>query len=223
MNNKAQTRAAGVASIEAFLGDMERLTGQLGLARADWGALGGGALELPGSSVQDASSLVSFLSRYRATLLVPVELPTIIKASQFVERGATEELLTLDQGLDKCAELIPFSEASRWVGQCHARSMRGMRDNRTVWRYCDAVRVGTAFGWHPLVYGVVLGAFAVPLHQGLANYCEELIGGFIGAATDRLSLRPEQVAEVRALTLKGLEHELEESVRAHSGTQLRLV
>ena len=223
MNNKVQSRAAGDASIEAFLGDMERLTGQIGSVRADWAALGGGALGALRSEVHDAPSLVSFLLRYRTQLLVPVELPTIIQASQFVARGETEELLALDRGLAELVELAPFSEASRWVGQCHARSMRGMRDNRTVWRYCEAVRVGAASGWHSVVYGIVLGAFAVPLHQGLANYSEELIGGFIEAASKRLALAPDRIVEVRGLVLSGLERELEETVSALGPSQLRIV
>jgi len=212
------------ASLRGFLGDLAGLAEQIGVdgAKVAGGdVLGEGPFELSG--VVDLKSLRRFLVEYRKHLLVPIELPTIIDASLMVERGEFRELMGLDQRLSRTPEMRVFSESSRWIGQCHARTMRGMKDHRTVWRYCDAIRKKKAFGWHTVVYGVVLAAFSIPIRQGIVNYCEQVINGFADSAATRLDLGVEDIALVKLETIAEMSRSIDQAVARNSGPGLRVV
>ncbi|MFM7103786.1 MAG: hypothetical protein ACKO3N_21790, partial [Verrucomicrobiota bacterium] len=46
-----------------------------------------------------------------------------------------------------------------------------------VQRLVAAVDSGAAAGWHPVVYGVMLSAFCLPLRQGLMHYATQTLTG----------------------------------------------
>ena len=69
-----------------------------------------------------------------------------------------------------------------------------MRDQRLVQRYLTAIEGGQARGWHTLVYGLSLAMFSLPLRQGLQNYVEQTIRGFVSSAASSLRL-PESECE----------------------------
>ena len=48
-----------------------------------------------------------------------------------------------------------------------------------VQRYLAAVESGQAHGWHPVVYGMMLAVFGLPLRQGLVHFAEQVLGGFV--------------------------------------------
>lgn len=212
------------ASLQGFLGNLAGLAEQIGVdgAKMTGGdAPAGGTFALSG--VVDLKSLREFLIEYRKSLMVPIELPTIIEASLMVERGEFRELMELDQSLSRKPELRLFSESSQWIGQCHARTMRGMKDHRTVWRYCDAIRTKKAFGWHTVVYGVVLAAFSIPIRQGIVNYCEQLINGFADSAAARLDLGAEDLALVKLETIAEMSLFIDQAVTRNNGPGLRVL
>ncbi len=126
--------------------------------------------DLVGSPRPDSiSALRDFVGRFHERLLKPVELPAIRDAYFHVERGEVRGLIALDCGLAKRYGHSAFSEASRHVGRIQLRRLRPMRD-RTVQRYLAAVEAGEATGWHVVVYALLLGAFSMPLRQGLVHY-----------------------------------------------------
>lgn len=212
------------ASLRGFLGDLAGLADQVGVGGAkvaEEGALGSGSFELSG--VVDLKSLRQFLIEYRDRLMVPIELPTIIEASLMVERGEFRELMGLDQSLAKKPEMRVFSESSQWIGQCHAKTMRGMKDHRTVWRYSDAIRAKKAFGWHTVVYGVVLAAFSIPVRQGIVNYCERVINGFADSAATRLNLGAEDIELVKLQTTAEMSSFIDRAVAKNTGSGLRVL
>ena len=204
LNDSKTSIAQSKASLEAFLGDLEGLAERVGLneSRIEAATIGFGGLCL--KDVTDDTSLSRFLTEYRDQFLLPFELPAVSAATNLVREGRFRELLDLDQSFAQRREMEIFGEQSRWIGQCHARSMRGMRDHRVVWRYCEAVRTGEAFGWHPVVYGVVLGAFSIPLRQGLANYTRQMLQGFIDSAVHRGVLEASIAAEIGGRLLSDL-------------------
>ncbi len=138
-------------------------------------------------------------------------------------RAGLKELLDLDKGLAQRAELQPFADASCWVGSCHARSMRGMKDHRTVWRYCKAIRTKKAHGWHAVVYGVVLSAFSIPLRQGLANYCERTMGGFVDAVASARKFPEEEMRQIKESISADLTPEIDRAIESQQGPRLRVV
>lgn len=183
---------AAERAVDGFFGDLDRLVSTVGL---EGGLLaeGEGLEVLATKNVSDVASLRRFLDAYLELLMEPIELPTITRAAEYTRQGGFNELMTLDRELRQCRALAGFSEASQWIGQCHARSMRGMKDHRAVWRYCDAIRKREAKGWHTVVYGVVLAAYSIPLRQGLQNYCLQTLGGFVDAAARRFQWESEQI------------------------------
>jgi urease accessory protein UreF len=66
--------------------------------------------------------------------------------------------------------------------------MRALKDLRTLQRYRDAVNEGKAYGWHTLVYGLVLSTYCIPLRQGLLHYGRQTLRGFVESAARSLDL-----------------------------------
>lgn len=139
--------------------------------------------------VVDVPTLQSFLVTYRTEILAPVEMPAIVRAYQHAARGQAIELVALDQKMAEECAIRPFAQASCRVGQRQLSRLRPMRDQRLVQRYLAAIAEGRARGWHTLVYGVSLAMYSLPLRQGLQNYAEQTLRGFVESAARSLRLR----------------------------------
>ena len=139
-------------------------------------------------TVSDLPALREFLNAYREEVLIPVELPAIASAYQHAARGETAELIALDERLAREQVVRRFANASCRVGQRQLSKLRPMRDQRLVQRYLAAIESGQARGWHTLVYGVSLAIFLLPLRQGLQNYAEQTLRGFVSSAAASLRL-----------------------------------
>ncbi len=149
--------------------------------------------------VSDLPSLRDFIAAYRAEVLVPVELPAVASAYLHASRGEAIELIALDERLANERAIRQFAVASCRVGQRQLSKLRPMRDQRIVQRYLVAIEEGKARGWHTLVYGVSLAMFSLPLRQGLQNYTDQTIRGFIESAARSLRLREEDCDSLLAL------------------------
>ena len=180
-----------------LLGDAHPLLDQLGVPE-DLVAAGVLPATLAFARITDMSALHSFLDAYRAQILVPVELPAIIAAHGHASRGEVRELITLDERLAHEPMLRPFAQASCRVGQRQLSKLRPMRDQRVVQRYLAALAEGKAHGWHTLVYGLTLAMFSLPLRQGLQNYVEQTMRGFLRGAARPLHLTEAESAVLLA-------------------------
>jgi urease accessory protein UreF len=170
-----------------WLGDWHPLVEQLGST--------GGLLALSEvtawlciSPVRDFSSLRKFLEGYQKSILLPIELPSILRAFDHACRHEVRELVEFDRTLELEPVLKPFAEASRRVGQVELRKLKPLRDERIVKRYLEAVESGNANAWHTLVYGVTLSLYSMPLRQGLLGYGFQTLRGFIHSAARPLRL-----------------------------------
>jgi len=170
-----------------LLGDAHPLLEQLGSAE-DLALTGLTPGTIGLRHVTDVPSLRSFLQAYREQVLVPVELPSIVSAYHHAARGEARELIALDASLRSQSGIKPFAVASCRVGQRQLSRLRPMRDQRLVKRYLAAIEAGEALGWHTLVYGVSLAMFSLPLRQGLQNYVEQTVHGFIQSSAKSLRL-----------------------------------
>jgi urease accessory protein UreF len=171
-----------------LLGDPHPLLEQLG-AHEEVAVTSAVAHAVEFRRVSDLPSLRNFLDAYRADVLVPVELPTIVRAYQHAARGEANELIALDEKLASEASIQRFALASCRVGQRQLSKLRPMRDQRVVQRYLLAIEEGRARGWHTIVYGVSLAMFSLPLRQGLQNYTDRTLRGFVASAARSLRLR----------------------------------
>lgn len=161
-----------------WLGQWHPLAVQLGSADSLVGlAALTSALNLP--PIADLPTLSQFIRCYNERVLLPVELPAILRAFNHTARFELRELIAFDLGLAQSPELQPFAEASCRVGRAHLESLRPLHDDRFVRRYLCAAEEGRANAWHTLVYGLTLSVYSLPLRQGLASYAAQTTRGFI--------------------------------------------
>ena len=133
-------------------------------------------------AVSDLRGLRLFLDRYERDILRPIELPAVLSAYWFANRGQFRELLELDVGLSANASLMPFAEASLAVGREHLRLLKPMYDQRMVQRFRKCVVAGEARGWNPVVFGIFLSIHSVPVREGLVQFGTQLWSGFVNGA-----------------------------------------
>jgi urease accessory protein UreF len=183
---KSGTNIAASAPAE-LLGDAHPLLDQLGSAE-DLSLTSRAAAAIEFRRVGDLSALQSFLSAYRAQILVPIELPVIVAAHGHAVKNEIRELLALDARLAEEKTIRDFAMASCRVGQRQLSKLRALRDERVVQRYLAAIENGEARGWHTLVYGLSLSVYSLPLRQGLQNYAEHTMRGFVESAAKSLRL-----------------------------------
>lgn len=187
-SNAAISDAAGA---DVMLGDVRALAAQMGA---------GGHSLLPATpahaAVNSVPVLREFAARYVRETLAASEWPVILQAWQLAREGRARELIALDQEWTRRNADAAFAEASFRVGRRQLGQLRPLRHERVVLRYLAALEAGEARGWHPVVYGVTLAVFNLPLRQGLVNYGTQTLGGFVDA-TERAHRLP--AAECQAL------------------------
>jgi urease accessory protein UreF len=208
--------------VAPLLGDPRPLLERLGSAEETAApALAQWALQLRG--VRSLGALRSFVHAYRADLLVPVELPAIVRARSHAVRNELRELIALDAQLAAEPKVREFAAASFRVGQRQLNRLRPLRDERLVRRYREAVERGDARGWHTLVYGVSLGIYSLPLRQGLLAYAWHTLGGFIACAARPLALTAGQRDDLQAEACAPLPEAVQTVLRRSGTLALRVV
>jgi urease accessory protein UreF len=192
MVNQTQLALSDAAE---WLGDWHPLAEQLG-STDGLVALGSVSASLRLVPVHNLSSLRLFLQNYQSQILLPFELPAILRAHGHAARHEVRELVALDQSLAAHSILGDFADASRRVGQSQLRKLRPLRDERVVQRYLEAVENGRAHGWHILVFGLTLAVYSLPLRQGLLGYAQQTTRGFIYSAARMLRLSEHQCRDL---------------------------
>ena len=152
--------------------------------------------------VNDTDSFLRFSEQYIRYVLIPIELPAIVTASEFASRNALHELYLLDKQLGSEPLIKMFEQASLALGRNQLRKLRGMRDVRLLSRYRSSVLEGDAHGWHMLVYGIVLHLFSIPIRQGLAKYQTQVLLGFAQSACPSLQWSQSEWSKVECVIKK---------------------
>jgi len=148
------------------------------------------------TKIHSLPALRKFLHSYAHEVLGPHEFRHIYEAFKFVNQNYTRELLALDLQIAQEPALKEFQLSSRHVGKRQLNRMRALKDLRTLQRYREAVNEGKAYGWHTLVYGVVLSTYSIPLRQGLLHYGRQTLRGFVQSAARALDLGHEDCLEL---------------------------
>ena len=139
----------------------------------------------------------SWLGDYAGEVIVGRDWPLVIRSWEFTRVGRARELIGLDQSWNP-DESPAMREASWRVGRRQLSRMRPLQDQRVVQRYLAATEAGSARGWHPLVYGVVLAVYGIPLRQGLMHYSVHAASGW----SDALVRQREWMREDGALAVE---------------------
>lgn len=130
--------------------------------------------------VQSWSEFEERLSRHAREVIVARDWPVVLRAWDLAQQGLSRELVALDHSWDP-GDGPGMAEASWRVGRRQLNRLRPLRDLRVVQKYLSAIDAGTARGWHPMVFGVVMAAFGIPLRQGLVHYATQTATGWCDA------------------------------------------
>ena len=127
------------------------------------------------------------LADFQDGVLRQFELPAIHRAAGHASRNETRELIALAGDLRRS---IPptMTDASLRVGASQLLRLRPLRDQRVVQRFLDAVENGKAEPWHPVVFGLTLAVFSLPVLQGMMVYERQSLSAFLDAAGRPLAL-----------------------------------
>jgi urease accessory protein UreF len=204
---KSGTKAV-VSEPAELLGDAHPLIEQLGSAE-ELSITSRAAAAIEFRRVTDVAALQQFLAAYRTQILFPIELPVIVAAHGHAARNEVRELLALDQRLAQESSIRDFAMASCRVGQRQLSKLRALRDQRVVQRYLAAIEAGEARGWHTLVYGLSLSVFSLPVRQGLQNYADHTVRGFVESAAKSLRLSQAAVDETLAAEISHVPRAIE--------------
>ncbi|MBC8243374.1 MAG: hypothetical protein H8E20_03175 [Verrucomicrobia bacterium] len=170
-------------------------------------------------AVGDLRGLRLFLDRYEQEILRPVELPAVLSAYWFANRGQFRELLQLDAGLSANAALMPFADASLSVGREQLRLLKPMYDQRMVQRFRKCVVAGEARGWSPVVFGIFLSIHSVPVREGLVQFGTRLWSGLVNGARESRRLPEGECTELLGEYLDRLPGWIEEVVAESMGEE----
>lgn len=131
------------------------------------------------------SALCEAVHRHAEHVICSREWPVVLQAWRLAREGRVRELLELDAAWGRDVAQDGFPGASMQVGRRQLGKLRGLRHERVIRRYLDAIEAGHARGWHPVVYGVVLAVYHLPLHQGLMHFASRTLASLVTAAERR--------------------------------------
>lgn len=208
----ALSDAADFRALEEQLGSPEEAT-------AISSAAFGSAL----TEVCTPDQLREFVAHFQAKTLAQDELPAILRAYNHARQNEAREIIALDRSLKDSFPSEALANASERVGRNQLRKMRGLRTERVVTKYWDAVYNKEAHGWHTVVFGVVLAVYSIPLRQGMNHYGQQTVRGFIEAGGAALKLRAAVIEELESTLLADMAGIVERALESESGNQFRCV
>lgn len=179
-----------MANPEGLLEQLGSTEGLSGLSQA--------VLEYQRKRNQDVATTRRALQAYSHSLLLPLELPTVMRAWRLASQGHTRELIALDAELSQADALKPIALASQRVGRIHLKRLAPLRDHRMVQRYLQAIERGDAMGWHMVVFGIILATYSIPLRQGLVHYAHTSLRGLIHSTSAQIDIDEDKVAELQS-------------------------
>jgi len=153
--------------------------------------------------VTSREALEHRLLTYARETLAREEWPAVLRAWQLAKVGHMRDLVAFDRDWAATARRLGFAEASRAAGRRQLNRLQGLRHERRISRYRAAIEDGRADGWHPLVFGVFLAVYHLPIRQGLIQYGMRSLGLLADAAdgTRCIHENPRAVALDRAASI----------------------
>jgi urease accessory protein UreF len=208
----AWSDAADLRALEEQLGSPEEAT-----------AISSEAFAAALIDIRTPDQFREFLGRLQSKTIAQDDLPTILRAYNHARRNEVREIIALDRSLENTFPNEALANASERVGRNQLRRMRGLKTERVVTRYWDAVYNKEAHGWHSVVFGVVLAVYSIPLRQGLNHYGQQTIRGFLEAGAVSLRLRAPEVNALESSLLSEMPAIVERVLASESGNQFRCI
>lgn len=174
-------------------------------------------------NIRTPDQLREFLAHFQTKTIAESELPTILRAYNHARQNQVREIIALDRSLKDTFANETLANASERVGRNQLRKMRGLKTERVVTRYWDAVHNKEAHAWHTVVFGVVLAIYSIPLRQGLNHYAQQTIRGFLEAGATSLRLRAPEIQSLEATLLADMPAIVERVLQPETTNQFRCV
>ena len=208
----ALSEAADLRALEEQLGSPDEAT-----------AINSAAFASSLTNIRTLDQLREFLTQFQNKTIAQEELPTILRAYNHARRNEGREISALDRSLKESFSNEALANASERVGRNQLRKMRGLKTERVVTRYWDAVYKKEAHGWHTIVFGVVLAVYSIPLRQGLNHYGQQTIRGFVEAGATSLRLRAPEMNALETSLLADMPAIVERTLQSETPNQFRCV
>lgn len=133
-------------------------------------------------AVADRRSLAVLLEALLHDTVARIELPVIRWAYECSVRNDAKGLAELDRFLSSLPVPDALRAASRKVGRQQLRNFAPIKGHKFLRKYSAEVDDGNASGAQPIVYGMYLFLFSIPLREGLLSYAYQTVNGFAAAA-----------------------------------------
>lgn len=172
------------------------------------------------SALNDVDAIGSWMNAWVDEQLLEREIRTAHLAFQADRAGGFRELARLDAMMEGAAMPPLIAERLRQLGRRELGRLRPLADVRDLTKYRMAVDEGRAIGWWPIVYGLEMRAYSIPLTQGLLGYGTWALDGAIDAARDRQRLDPKDLERLEAAAAERLKEGV--SAMLHTGFTLRI-
>lgn len=211
-DRNALSDAADLRALEEQLGSPEQAT-----------AIDSKAFAASLINIRTPDQFREFLAHLQTKTISEQEIPAILRAYNHARRNEAREIIELDRSLSNSFANEALANASERVGRNQLRKMRGLKTERVVTRYWDAVYAKEATGWHTVVFGIVLAVYSIPLRQGLNHYGQQTIRGFLEAGAATLRLRASEVNELESALLASMPSIVERALESENGNQFRCI
>lgn len=128
---------------------------------------------------------------------LPLELRSVNDAFFAVENGGVNAILGIEAELASAALPEGVAAAQKSVGRRALSRLAPLIDEGLIQKYRAEVSAGRMEGWGPIVFGLELRAFSIPLAQGLMHYGISVVEAAVNS-TPRSGRKPDLAAlEVR--------------------------
>ena len=172
------------------------------------------------SALNDLDSIGSWMNAWVDEQLLEREIRTAHLAFQADRAGGFRELARLDAMMERSATPPMIADRLRQLGRRELGRLRPLGDVRDLTQYRKAVEEGRVVGWWPIVYGLELRVYSIPLTQGLLGYGMWALEGALQVARDRRRLDSETLERLETVASERLKEGV--SAMLHTGFTLRI-
>lgn len=156
--------------------------------------------DAPSARLRSLEGLRAFL----VETALPLELRSVNDAFYAVEKGGVDVICGIESELAAASLPEGVAAAQKTAGRRALARLSPLVDEGLIQKYRADVNAGRMQGWGPIVFGLELRAFSIPLAQGLMHYGVSVVEAAVnseampGRRLDTLALEVRDSAIARA-------------------------
>ena len=138
--------------------------------------------------VRDADGVEALVASHLEGSVGPCDAVAAVRAAAFARQEDLTGCLTLDETLDAMKPVAEFREASRQMGRQSLRIAATLSDHSVLSDFAERVESFRTPGHHPVVFGIIGGAFDWKAMELAAAYLYTTSALLVGASLRLLPL-----------------------------------